>query len=157
MSKQKTYVCGYSSCLHDKEPIPSEIAVKDGNRYYHEDCLKDKQNRQKVFELYYKYYKSTEDFVMVRKAISEYSSNFGSEYILYVLCQAIHTRIPFKGIFTLGWLCKNNMDIKKKYSNMKSKKQVSKYNFDDVEIRESEVNEIVFSNNKKAWTDTLFG
>ena len=38
MPKAKAYVCGYTFCKHSGEKVSSDIAVKDGTRYYHPDC-----------------------------------------------------------------------------------------------------------------------
>jgi hypothetical protein len=135
MAKAKEYVCGYSGCLHNGEKIPSEEAIKDGTRYYHKDCHEEKCFKTQIFDIYYKYYRSTEDFHMVRKAINGFVSNSNAEYVLYVLCQAIHKKTPFKGIFTLGWLVKNDMEIKKKYQAMKNqikRKEIEKNMNNDI-------------------------
>lgn len=119
MTKPKEYICGYSHCKHDNNKVPSDEAIKDGTRYYHKDCLSEKQMRKQIFDIYYKHYKSTEDYSVVNGAINGFISNSTVEYVLYVLCYAIREKIPFKGIFTLGWLVKNNEDIKNKYISMK--------------------------------------
>lgn len=154
--KEKEYVCGFTHCLHSGKKVPSDIAVKDGTRYYHPDCIKDKQTRTQIFDIYYKYYKSTEDYHMVRKAINGFIDGTTSEYVLYVLCQAIHKKVPFKSIFTLGWLVKNDMEIKKKYMAMKTKNKIRDFDFDDIETKKKEA--ITYKkNNDNSWDKTLFG
>lgn len=155
--KQKEYVCGYSDCLHKGEKVPSEIAVKDGTRYFHPDCLKDRRQRNQIFEIYYRCYKSAEEYAMVRKAIKGFCLKSSSEYVLYVLCQSIHKKIPYKGIFTLGWLVNNDMEIRKNYDKMKAKSVMKAMDFENVETVKQQTVEIVHENKKKSWTDTLFG
>ena len=154
--KQKEYVCGFSHCLHSGEKVPSDLAVKDGTRYYHKDCSEEKERRSQIFDIYYKYYKTTEDYQMVRKAIVGFIEASSSEFVLYVLCQAIHRKVPFKGIFTLGWLVKNDMEIKKKYQAMKASEAVKTFTFDDVETKKK--SPITYSRGRNSsWEETLFG
>lgn len=157
MGGQREYVCGFKYCLHPGEKVPSDIAIKDGARYLHPDCKKEKQTRSQIFDIYYKFYKTTEDYHMVRKAIKGFCDTSPSEYVLYVLCQAIHQKVPFKGIFTLGWLVKNDMEIKRKYAAMITKKATKGLNFENIETIKSEVIETNHEDRKKkSWTDVLF-
>lgn len=157
MGKEKEYVCGYQHCKQSGVKVPSNEAIKDGTRYYHPDCHKEKEDKQKIFDLYYKCYRSTEDYHLVRKVLVQLinEQGFTSEYVLYVLCQAIIGKIPFKGIFTLSWLVKNNMQIKKKYENFKIKEKVKDYNFESIETTKRDSCTYKKENNT-SWEDTLF-
>lgn len=154
--KQKEYACGFGdNCLHKGNKVPSGLAIKDGTRYYHRDCHEEKERRNQIFDIYYKYYKSTEDCRMIRSVIKTASEANGSEFVLYVLCQSIRKKVPYKGIYTLGWIVRNDMEIRKKYRELKSKEAVKYFNFDDVETKKK--NPITYkkeSNN--SWEETLF-
>lgn len=154
--KQKEYVCGYSNCLHKGEKVPSEIAVKDGTRYFHFDCYEEKKQKTQIFKIYYKYYKSTEDYAVVRKAINDFCKTSNSEFVLYILCQSIKEKVPYKSIYTLGWLVKNNMEFKKKYVKMKASRLVKNIDFTKTEVTFSEASKVK-QNKKKNWEETLFG
>jgi hypothetical protein len=158
MNKEKEYVCGYRHCKHCGVKVPSSQAIKDGTRYYHQDCHKEKEEKQKICDLYYKCYKSTEDCHVVRKAIAQLinEQNFTSEYVLYVLCQSIIQKIPYKSIFTLSYIVKNDMQIKKKYNDFKIKEKIKDFKFDDTQtIKREDFN--YKKNTKSSWEDTLFG
>jgi hypothetical protein len=158
MGNVKEYVCGYQHCKHNGVKVPSDEAVKDGTRYYHSDCHEEKQDKQKIFDLYYKCYKSTEDYHLVRKVLVQLINvqQFTSEYVLYVLCQAIRNKIPFKGIFTLSWLVKNDMQIKKKYDGYKIKEKIKDFTFDDTQTIKRE-DSTYKKQSETTWEDTLFG
>lgn len=159
MDKEKEYVCGYKYCLHDGKKVSSLESLKDGTRHYHPDCHKEKQQKQQTFDLYYKYYKSTEDYHLVRKVlvqlINEGEQRFSSEYVLFVLCQAIREKVPFKGIFTLSWLVKNNMQFKQKYNAFKSKEKIKDFTFENTQTNTREIISYKKSGDD-SWENTLF-
>ena len=79
--------------------------------------------------------------------------------MLYVLCQCIKEKVPYKSVFSLGWQVKNNMMYKNKYSLLKSKNEIKNYSFDDVQCVSSTVDipEVRKDRKKRAtWADTLF-
>lgn len=161
MPKPKEFICGYTFCKHSGERVPSEIAVKDGSRYYHPDCHKEKLTKKQISDIYYQFYKSSEDYKVVMKAVNNLVNNQGydASFVLYVLCQCIKEKVPYKSIFSLGWQVKNNMVYKNKYALLKSKNLIKKYSFDDVLCvnSETEFPEVKKEKKKrKTWADTLF-
>lgn len=157
MDKEKEYVCGYQYCKHNGVKVPSDQAIKDGTRYYHQDCHIEKEQKQQIFDLYYKAYKSTEDYYLVRKAVSQLVNEqfYPSEFVLFALCQAIKQRIPFKGIFTLSYIVKNDMSIRKKYETYKAKETTKDFSFDDVNTLKKEI--IIYkTSSDTSWENTLF-
>ena len=59
MAKAKEYVCGYKHCLHAGEKVKQEEAKQSGSRYYHPDCLQQKNNMNDVKNLYYEHISKT--------------------------------------------------------------------------------------------------
>ena len=47
--------CRYSYCKHDNE-VSKEDAVKEGNSYYHKDCLEEKTIKQQINSNVFKIY-----------------------------------------------------------------------------------------------------
>ncbi len=161
MPKPREYICGYTFCKHSGERVPSEIAIKDGSRYYHPDCHKEKKMKQQIVDIYYKFYKSSEDYKVVLKAVNNliHDQGYDASFVLYVLCQCIKEKVPYKSVFSLGWQVKNNMVFKNKYSLLKSKNEIKNYSFDDVQCVSSMVDipEVRKDRKKRAtWADTLF-
>jgi hypothetical protein len=157
MEKEKEYACGYQHCKHNGVKVPSDQAIKDGTRYYHEDCHKEKEQKKQITDIYYKYYKSTEDIKFVNTVIGQliYDKFYPCEYVLFTLCQAIHRKIPFKSIYTLGWLVQNDMQIREKYIKQKAQSKVKLLTFDDIDTVKEEIIPIN-STTKNSWEGTLF-
>lgn len=160
---RKEYICGYKFCMHSGEPVLPENSVKDGGRYYHTDCHKEKETKKQIIDLYYKYYKSTEDYKVVVKAMNSliHDQNNSATFVLYVLCQCIHDKVPFRGIFSLSWQVKNNMQYKKKYQSLQAKAEVKKYRFDAVPCAKPTATPQCENEkpkgNSKSWEKILFG
>lgn len=161
MKKEKEYVCGYTFCRHKEDKVPASEAVKSGGRYLHPECFKEKETKKQIVDLYYRYYKSTEDYKMVVKAIKTLinEQNYEAVFVLYVLCQCIHEKVPFKGIFSLGWQVKNNMIYKKRYEMLMAKKAVKNNTYDDIECYKDTAMNIQnrIPKKRKTWDDILFG
>lgn len=161
MAKEKGYVCGYTFCKHMGERVPPDVAVKDGTRYYHPDCLKEKEEKKQIIDLYYKYYHSNEDMRLVTKHINTLiSSGNDSNYILFCMCQCIREKVPFKSIYTLGWEVKNKSVWRQKYDRIKAQQAVKDFTFDDVEVVDAQIDESQVcrkSCKRSSWENTIFG
>lgn len=83
---KRTFKCGYKHCLHGGEVDKNE-AVKDGTRYYHIDCLKEKNDIQAVFDLYVERVDATPIFTQLRSTINEivYKRGCKPEFLLFAL------------------------------------------------------------------------
>lgn len=152
---KNTYKCKYKYCKCGGEVLKEE-AVSVGKQYYHKVCLDEKNNKAKIEEIYYKYYKSTEQIQMIRRTISNLIDlkGFDSEYILYSLCQAIKQKIPMKSIYGLHYIVSNN-DIKESYSKLKANQKTKDISFDNVDTVQA-THTTYSSKKKKTWSDTLF-
>lgn len=157
MDKEKEYVCGYPHCKHNGVKVPSNIGIKDGTRYYHEDCYQEKEQKNQIIEMYYKHSNSKEELRFVNSIISQliYKDFYTSDFILFALCQAVKKKIPFKSIYTLRWLVKNDQQIMNNYTRQKANSKVSQYKFEYTEVVEETINQIP-QKNKSSWGDTLF-
>jgi mRNA-degrading endonuclease YafQ of YafQ-DinJ toxin-antitoxin module len=146
--------CRYNKyCKHGGE-VPKEEAIKEGNSYYHKDCYKEKENKQKTKDLYKKYYKSNEGEQILNKVIHQliHEKNQDSEYVLFTLCQAIRLKKPMKNIFALHYLI-NDTEILQKYKE--HLRQNTIINFDNTSIS-NENNFAYKPQQQKQWTDILF-
>lgn len=162
MPKAKEYICGYTFCKHKDNKILPEAGVREGSRYFHKECHKEKEIKKQIIDIYYKYYKSTEDYKVVTRAVNDlvHKLNFEALFVLYVLCQCVKEKIPFKSIFSLSYQVKNNMVYKKRFDSLKAKTRVRNFVFDNVEcVTEETVKPkgTETSGKTKTWADTLFG
>lgn len=159
-NKPRMYICGYTFCKHKEDKVSPEYGIKDGTRYFHPECHKEKEKKKQILDLYYKYYHSTEDYRIVTKAINTMINNQGNEasYVLFCLCQCIRDKVPFKSIFTLSWIVKNKMEYRKKYDLLKAKEKTKGFEFENVSCVDSEPKTRKQCPTRKTkWTDVLFG
>lgn len=162
MPKEKEYICSYTFCTHKGDKILPAAGIKEGSRFLHKECHAEKEIKKQIIDIYYKYYKSTEDYKVVTRAVNDlvHKLNIEARYVLFVLCQCIKEKVPFKGIFSLSWQVKNNMVYKKKYSELQARAKVRKFSFVGVECVDTPATlekKLDEKEKRKTWADTLFG
>ena len=145
--------CRYKQCKHGGE-VDKEVAVKDGSAYYHEDCLKEKNNKKKIKDIYYKFYQSKEPVTQVNTGISKLVEKNDSEYVLYALCQWIRQMKPLKSIYGLSYVVADK-DIESSYKKLKALEKVKEFNR-EIEIIESEPIQYHINKTPNLWTNILF-
>ena len=70
MAKEKIYKCRYNHCKHETKDVLASEAVKEGNRYYHKDCYKTKEDINKIVELFSEHVNPNVVFAVLRKVIN---------------------------------------------------------------------------------------
>ncbi|MDD4805060.1 MAG: hypothetical protein PHN69_08035 [Candidatus Pacebacteria bacterium] len=151
---EKEYKCGYTHCLHGGT-VASSLAIKDGVKYYHPDCLQQKKDKRKVVNIFYKHINKTEVGAQLTKIINEIvdSGKATSEFLLYAICYVVHHKIPLKHAAGLFYII-NDDKIKKAYSKMKAQQALQNMKIDNVEVVEAPQFELKESKNK-GWGDLL--
>lgn len=86
MSKAKEVKCRFAHCKHPDDKLPPDQMVKDGTMYYHEECLKVKNDMARIRILY----KSLDPNVIMsflNKMINEavFEKNIPTEDIIFAL------------------------------------------------------------------------
>lgn len=84
---RKTVKCRWKHCSHDSQDIPRDEAVKEGNNYYHADCLKEKHLVQKIKDTWAEKIDPNFDNMQLTVAINNLAFKHGMdlEYILFVV------------------------------------------------------------------------
>jgi hypothetical protein len=132
--------CRYSYCKHDGEVLKDE-AVKEGNCYYHKDCLEEKTIKQQIEEYYLANMPST-TLQILRKVVKQlvHEKNTPADYVLFVLKYININNKPINNPFGLVNYC-SDYKLKNEYSH---KNATNKYkdiknniinNIDDKEIK----------------------
>ena len=156
--KSVGYVCGYTFCRHKEDKVDPENGVKDGKRYFHPECHKEKETKKQIIDLYYRYYHTDEDYKVVTRAVNDliHKQENDAVYVLCVLCQCIRGKVPFRSIFSLSWQVKNNETFRKKYNAMIANEKVKGLTFDDVQVVYNDTLQRK-PPKRKSWSSTLFG
>ena len=152
-----TVKCKYSKCKHESKDIEKTEAVKSGSAYYHTDCLKDKENRKEIVELFTKHINSNVVFsqlqTVIRTIIDDRGNN--SDFLLFGLKYYIEHKIPLNYPQGLYYVIQNKEMIAE-YKKMKSKEIIAKENF----VINDNIGEVEFSykpTKVKGFADILGG
>ena len=78
--------CGYSHCKHGGE-VDKAAAVKEGTRYYHPDCLREKQAITEIIDVYHKRVDQHPIENFLRKVVNDLvlKDGYGAEFLLFAL------------------------------------------------------------------------
>ena len=149
--------CGHTYCKLGGS-VDKAVAKKAGNRYYHKECLKEKDDFAQIVKFYYKYYQSKESKQNVNSVLSDmiYKGDMSAEYVLFVLCKCIRKRIQLKSIYYFKAVC-GNKEYESEYLRYMYNKKLKNFNFNKVETKKPEAKQYIEKNKKESWTDTLFG
>ena len=66
----KTYVCGYSSCLHHGEPVAAKNSVVINKKHYHLDCAELKQTVKECVDIYIENRENKSDAAIANRIIT---------------------------------------------------------------------------------------
>lgn len=104
--------CRYKYCKHNKEITDSE-AIKDGNAYYHPDCLHEKKTIKKIIDAYIEYVDPHPVFSQLRKTIDTivHINNTDVDFLLYAVIK-LGKEQKLKHIPGLYYLSKNENLLK---------------------------------------------
>lgn len=108
--------CWYKYCKYGCTVEKSE-AFKDGSKYYHKECYKNKEYLKQIVDIYSKYYiyKTKESYSIVHTTIKQLlEKEYSMEYILFTLCQVIKNSLPLNSVLGLHYYV-NDKKIKDKY------------------------------------------
>lgn len=84
--KKEEYKCRWAHCQHGGIVKATE-AVRDGNAYYHQDCLEEKKTLQKIAEVYLERVDPRPIFNVLHKTINDivFKDGFRADYFLFAL------------------------------------------------------------------------
>ena len=152
-----TVKCRYGKCKHESKDIEKSEAVKSGNSYYHADCLKDKENRKEIIDLFSKHINSNVIYSQLQTVIKNIVDDRGNDsaFLLFGLKYYINHKIPLNYPQGLYYVIQNK-DVIAEYNKMKEKKVIAKENF----VISENVDEVEFSykpTKTKGFADILGG
>lgn len=120
--------CGYGkNCKHGGE-VDKDLATKVGNKYYHEDCIHEKEGKIEI-EKYYLENLPPTTLPVLRKSIKQLlEKGMSVDYILYVEKYIVTNNKPINSPFGLVNYCldyklKNQFEkeeINKKYKELET-------------------------------------
>lgn len=104
--------CAYGHCLHGGT-ITKEEGVLVGTRYYHEDCLREKNNIQAIIDMYVKRIDPTPVFAQLRRTINDivYKHDVDSGFFLFALRFYLDAGKNINSPFGLYYVVKNKSAI----------------------------------------------
>ena len=87
----KTYVCGYSSCLHHGEPVAAENSVVINKKHYHLDCAELKQTVKECVDIYIENRENQSDAAIANRIITNMviKNNIPIDFIKHKIKQSL--------------------------------------------------------------------
>lgn len=106
MAKEIIYKCSFKHCSHASCEISQDEAVRIGNRYFHRDCAKTRNNIEEIKRLYYEKISNTVVMSQLLSSVNNiiFRKNVDSEYLLYALRYAIEHNIKLNSPYGLHYL-----------------------------------------------------
>ncbi|GEM_PF-557627 len=159
MAKEKIYKCRYNHCKHETKDVLASEAVKDGNRYFHKDCYKTKEEINKIIELFAEYINPNVVFAVLRKVVNNIVFNRGvdSGLLLFGLNYYIANKITLNYPQGLYYVIQNK-NVIKGYKEKKNKEYLieQKKNLQKAEDDTEMVSSFTYKPNKqKSFADIL--
>lgn len=146
MRNSTTVSCKYSNCLHNSRELNKEDAAKSGNFYYHDDCLKTKEDIKKIIDLFKNHINPNPVYSQLQSVIKNivFTKGLGSDFLLFGLQYYIEHKIPLNYPQGLYYVIQNKRVIE---SYNKSKAKKIKKNVEITEKNESGFTHVPVKNN----------
>lgn len=145
-----TVKCRYKYCKHDSCDIPKTDAVKHNNKYFHEDCFKEWENKEKAVKLFLDLKPDT-PVPPVRRIVNAiiHEKNVDAELLLFGIKYYIKHKIPLRYPGGLYYVVAND-DVKAEFNKAKSRQ--SNYTFD---VLDDKRESFVYNPSKKKSLDNF--
>lgn len=152
-----TVKCKYGKCKHESKEIEKSEAVKVGNAYYHADCLKDKENRKEIIDLFVNHINPNVVYAQLQAVVRTIVDDRGntSDLLLFGLKYYIEHKIPLNYPQGLYYVIQNK-EVIAEYKKIKAKEIMVKENF----VTPESSNEVEFSykpTKQRGFSDILGG
>lgn len=152
-----TVKCKHSMCKHNSREMDKSEAVMAGNKYYHADCFRDKENRKEIIDLFSKHINPNVIYSQLQSVMRGILDERGnsSDFLLFGLKYYIEHKIPLTYPQGLYYVIQNQ-DVIAEYNKMKEKVVMAKENF----VIPENVEEVEFSykpTKTKGFADILGG
>lgn len=144
--------CAYKNCLHKNIDSSISEMVQNGKKYYHADCLKTKDEINKITILFAEKINKNVVFAQLVAVINNivFKKSISSEFLLFGLNYYIDHKIPLNYPQGLYYVIQNK-DVQKAYDKLKVQSQNNK-----VEITESSEDGFTFKPTKaKGFADII--
>lgn len=114
--------CCYKNCLVKTE-IDEKVAIRVGNKYYHPECLKTKEQIDEIIKLWAEKINEHVVYSQLRSVINNiiFTKGVSSDYLLFGLKYYIFERIPLNYPQGLHYVIQNK-DVEKAYAKYNVKK-----------------------------------
>lgn len=159
MAKEKIYKCRYNHCKHETKDVLASEAVKEGNRYYHKDCYKTKEDINKIVELFSEHVNPNVVFAVLRKVINNivFTRGVDSGLLLFGLNYYISNKITLNYPQGLYYVIQNK-NVIKGYTEKKNREYLieQKKNMQKIEDNEEMESSFTYKPSKrKSFADIL--
>lgn len=120
--------CRYKYCPYGGK-VDKEVAVKDGNMYYHKQCWQEKEEKSNIRKTYKMLIDKDANDALLNKVINNIIHNKGisTDYLLYVVKYIADNNMEINTPMGLYFYIKSQT-IYEQYQKIKIKQQVKQLN-----------------------------
>ena len=117
--------CRYSRCLHENKELPKSEAVNVNNAYYHKDCLRTKDDIEKIAKTFVEKVNKGVVYSQLYGTIYNivFNKKISSELLLFGLNYYIEHHIPLHYPGGLFYVVENK-DVNREFLKYKTKEKV---------------------------------
>ena len=128
--------CAYNKCKFNGE-VEKDEAVILNKKYYHAECLKEKQNKEEIRKIYLEYINPAETMKLLNSAISNLVDvkKIDSNFLLFVVQQVIKKKMKINSPMGLHYYI-NNQNIKELWQLAQMKAQKQTINLENIKSDE---------------------
>ena len=132
--------------------------MKSGNRYFHPDCLKKRDDMETVKKLYFE---NISDTVVPAQLVKTSQNivigkNVDSEYLVFAMRYVIANKIQLNSPYGLHYII-DNYKIKQAWKDRKAKEEQKKVQEEIQKLDKKEEITFTFVNKKKEGFESIFG
>lgn len=133
--------CRYGDNCKFGGEVSKEESVKEGNAYYHEECLKEKKLKKEI-EQYWIDNMPPATLSVLRKVIKQLLNNKSAEYVLFVLKYINNNKKPINNPFGLINYC-NDLRLENEFKRIITNKNFQQIKKNIVENKDN--NKVTFT------------
>lgn len=151
--------CSWSHCKYDDKTLNPILAAKYGNKYYHQECLQEKLNIERIKDLYGTEIDTNVVYAFLCRILKNIIFNKGndSEFVLFAVEFAIKTHRPMTSPASLYYLVTDRAVLAayKQHKEAETSKEIKEIAQQNIEIKDNEPS-FTFTDVKQKTLEDLF-
>jgi len=124
--------CRYKYCKHPGEEVSKDDAAKKGTQYFHKDCFKEREEKEKIVKLFLDKINPNTPVPQLRKTVNTIVNTKGidSEFLLFGLKYYINNKMRLNYPAGLYYVIANK-EMEAEYNKLKNAGKKMKFTIEE--------------------------